>query len=216
MRLRDHRAGRGVPGWATLRAVKGDQEFLNRATRDAEIKAAWVTEPPRLDGTVTLAEYDPNWPLLFDREELRIRATLGSTVLRLEHTGSTSVPGLAAKPVVDMLLVVPDSSDEAMYVLPLEAAGYRLVIREPEWNEHRVFKGPDTNINLHVLTTGSPEIERILGFRDWLRSHDDDRLRYEATKRELAARSWAYIQNYADAKSEVVESIIAEARAALG
>ena len=190
-----------------------DEELKVATARETEIKAAWVSEPPRLDGTVTLAEYDPKWPLLFDREERRIRATLGATVVRVEHTGSTSVPGLAAKPIVDMLLVVPDSSDEAMYVPPLEAAGYRLVIREPAWNEHRVFKGPDTNVNLHVLTTGSPEIERILAFRDWLRAHDDDRLRYEATKRELAARSWAYIQNYADAKSEIVESIIAKALA---
>ncbi len=99
---------------------------------------------------------------------------------------------------------------------PLEAAGYRLVIRKPEWHQHRVFKGPDTNINLHVFTTGSPEVVRVLLFRDWLRSHDDDRLRYQAAKRELAVRSWAYVQNYADVKSEVVESIIARARAARG
>jgi GrpB-like predicted nucleotidyltransferase (UPF0157 family) len=113
-----------------------------------------------------------------------------------------------------MLLVVPDSSDEPAYVPALTAAGYRLVIREPDWNEHRVFKGPDTNVNLHVLSDGSPEIDRILGFRDWLRAHDDDRLRYERTKRELAGRQWEYVQNYADAKTEVVEAIIARAMAA--
>jgi len=121
------------------------------------------------------------------------------------------VPGLAAKPIVDVLLVLGDSSDESSYLPALEAAGYRLVIREPDWHEHRVFKGPDTNVNLHVFTAGSPEIERVLAFRDWLRSHDDDRDRYERTKRELATREWTYIQNYADAKSEVVESIIARA-----
>jgi GrpB-like predicted nucleotidyltransferase (UPF0157 family) len=196
--------------------MSDDREDVDRVAREGEIKAAWVSEPPRLDGTVTLAEYDANWPLLFSRENRRIRAALGATVVRLEHTGSTSVPGLAAKPVVDMLLVVPDSSDEATYLPPLVSAGYRLVIREPEWHEHRVFKGPDTNINLHVLTTGSPEIERVVTFRDWLRSHDDDRLHYETTKRELAARNWPYIQNYADAKSEIVESIIAKARGARG
>ncbi|MGH2465410.1 MAG: GrpB family protein [Candidatus Limnocylindrales bacterium] len=198
--------------------MSDDRDNVDRATaREAEIKAAWVvSEPPRLDGTVTLVEYDPRWPLLFGREDRRIRDALGVTVVQLEHTGSTAVPGLAAKPIVDMLLVVGNSSEEAAYLPPLVAAGYRLVIREPEWHEHRLFKGPDTNVNLHVLSSGSPEIERILAFRDWLRSHDDDRQRYEATKRELAARKWAYIQNYADAKSEVVESIIAKAHAARG
>jgi len=132
-------------------------------------------------------------------------------VVRLEHTGSTSVPGLAAKPCIDMTLVVPDSSDESTYAPALEAAGYRLAIREPDWFEHRVFKGPDTNINLHVFSPGSPEIERMVGFRDWLRTHDDDRDLYEQTKRELATREWQYVQNYADAKTTVVEEIIARA-----
>jgi GrpB-like predicted nucleotidyltransferase (UPF0157 family) len=112
-----------------------------------------------------------------------------------------------------MLLVVPDSADEPAYLPALESAGYTLVIREPEWNDHRVFKGPDTNVNMHVLSAGNAEIERILGFRDWLRTHDDERQLYERTKRELAARNWAYIQNYADAKTEIVESIIARALA---
>lgn len=185
------------------------------ARREAEIRAAWTVEPPRLDGKVTLVEYDPNWPILFARENDRIWAALGWTVVRLEHTGSTSVPGLAAKPIVDMLLVVPESANEPTYVPALEAAGYRLVIREPDWHEHRVFKGPDTNVNLHVLSEGSPEIERILAFRDWLRSHDEDRLLYERTKRELVDREWAYIQNYADAKSGVVEAILVRAMAEL-
>jgi GrpB-like predicted nucleotidyltransferase (UPF0157 family) len=183
---------------------------------DEEIRAAWTVEPPRLDGRIELSEYDPAWPGLFEREAERIRRLLGDGVVRLEHTGSTSVPGLAAKPIIDMLLVVPQSADEAAYVPLLEAAGYRLVIREPEWHEHRVFKGPDTNVNLHVLSQGSPEIERVLAFRDWLRTHDDDRRLYEQTKRGLAARDWKYVQNYADAKTEIVESIIARAMAARG
>jgi GrpB-like predicted nucleotidyltransferase (UPF0157 family) len=181
---------------------------------EEEIRAAWVVEPTRLDGAVTLVEYDPAWPQLFERENERIRRALGETVIRLEHTGSTSVPALVAKPIIDMLLVLPDSSDEATYLPALEAAGYKLVIREPDWNEHRVLKGPDTNINMHVLSAGSPEIERILAFRDWLRSHDEARDLYERTKRELAAQNWAYVQNYADAKTDVVEAIIAKALAA--
>jgi GrpB-like predicted nucleotidyltransferase (UPF0157 family) len=184
-----------------------------RAQREAEIRAAWTVEAPRLDGKVRLVDYDPNWPILFEREGQRIRGALGSEVIDLQHTGSTSVPGLAAKPIVDMLLVVPNSAHEPAYLPALEAAGYRLVIREPDWFEHRVFKGPDTNVNLHVLSEGSPETVRILAFRDWLRTHDDDRQLYERTKRELADREWAYIQNYADAKSEVVEQILARALA---
>lgn len=178
---------------------------------DDEIKASWTIEPPRLDGPVTLVEPDPAWPDAFRRESERIHQTLGPVVLRLEHTGSTSVPGLAAKPIIDMLLVVADSSDETTYVPALETAGYRLVIREPDWHEHRVFKGPDTNVNLHVLTSGDSEIDRVLDFRDWLRTHDEDRAWYERAKRELAARNWAYVQNYADAKTAVVEAIIERA-----
>jgi GrpB-like predicted nucleotidyltransferase (UPF0157 family) len=125
------------------------------------------------------------------------------------------VPGLAAKPIIDMLLLVTDTADEPAYVPDLEAAGYRLVIREPDWWEHRCFKGPDTNVNLHVLSDGCPEVERVLLFRDRLRADDADRALYERTKRELAAREWRYVQNYADAKSSVIEEIIARAREAL-
>ena len=181
---------------------------------EEEIRAAWTVEPPRLQGPIELVAYDAAWPRLFEAEASRLRELLGDEVVRLEHTGSTSVPGLAAKPIIDMLLVVPDSSDEPAYVPALEAAGYRLVIREPDWHEHRVLKGPAANINLHVFSAGSDEIDRILVFRDRLRSNAEDRALYERTKRELAAREWEYVQNYADAKSEVVEAIMGRAIAA--
>ena len=181
---------------------------------EEQIRAAWVAEPPRLDGPVLLAEYDPAWPALFEREAARIQEALGDRVLALEHTGSTSVTGLAAKPIIDIILVVADTRDEAAYVPALEAAGYVLVIREPDWYEHRMFKGPDTDVNLHVHVSTSPEIERELVFRDWLRNHAADRALYESTKRELAARVWAYTQNYADAKGAVIEQIVERALAA--
>jgi GrpB-like predicted nucleotidyltransferase (UPF0157 family) len=180
------------------------------------IRASWVTEPPRLVGRIEVADYDPAWPGLFEREADRIRAVLGKRVVRLEHIGSTSVPGLAAKPIIDILLVVPDSGDEPAYVPDLEAAGYVLVIREAERQEHRVLKGPDTNVNLHVFSPGSPEIERYLSFRDRLRRDPADRERYQRIKRELAQRDWRYVQQYADAKTEVVEEIIARAQAEAG
>jgi GrpB-like predicted nucleotidyltransferase (UPF0157 family) len=178
---------------------------------EEEIQAAWVGKVPELTSRIQIVDYDPDWPRLFERESARIRDVLRDRVLMLEHTGSTSVPGLAAKNIIDMLLVVPDSADEPAYIPDLESAGYVLVIREPDWHQHRVFKGPDTNVNLHVLSNGSVEIQRILAFRDWLRLHPEDRDRYEKTKRELAQRDWKYVGNYADAKTEIVEEIIARA-----
>jgi GrpB-like predicted nucleotidyltransferase (UPF0157 family) len=179
---------------------------------EEDLRAAWVVEPPKLTGKIQLVDYDPQWPQLFQREADRIRGLLGERVVQLEHVGSTSVPGLAAKPIIDVMLIVPDSSDEPAYVPDLEAAGYVLVIREPDWYQHRCFKGPDTNVNLHVYSPGCPEIERYLLFRDRLRTHSGDRAHYQQAKRDLAGRDWTYVQEYADAKSEVVEAIIARAR----
>ena len=178
---------------------------------EARLRDAWVTEPPRLDGPVRLAEYDPRWPALYEREAARIRSVLGERVLRLEHVGSTSVPGLAAKPIIDILLVVADPADEGSYLTPLEQAGYRLVIREPGWYQHRALKGPDTDINVHVHPPHSPEIGRHLRFRDRLRADQADRELYEQVKRQLAGRRWTYIQQYADAKTEVIAAIMARA-----
>jgi len=190
----------------------GRPEPVERAPlTEEQIRAAWVQEPTPLAGRIVIADYDPDWPRLFRPEADRVRTALGDRALRIEHTGSTSVPGLAAKPIIDMLLVVADSAEERAYVPALEAAGYRLVIREPDWYQHRVFKGPDTNINLHVLSEGCPEIERVLAFRDRLRADNADRARYERAKRELAERDWKYVQNYADAKTAVIEEIIARA-----
>jgi GrpB-like predicted nucleotidyltransferase (UPF0157 family) len=180
---------------------------------DDGIHAVYVGGPPeQLSAPLLLAEYDPTWPQLFAREDERIRGALGDRVVRLEHTGSTSVPGLAAKPIIDILLVVADSGDEESYVPALEDAGYRLRIREPGWNQHRVLKGPDTNVNLHVLSDGCPEIDRVLMFRDRLRANREERDLYERAKRELVEREWRYVQNYADAKTAVIEAIIARAR----
>jgi GrpB-like predicted nucleotidyltransferase (UPF0157 family) len=131
----------------------------------------------------------------------------------LEHVGSTSVPGLAAKPRIDAVLVVRDSSDEPAYVPALEAAGYILRIRDPKWHEHRVLKGPDTDLNLHVFSSDCVEIDRMVRFRDWLRAWPEDRELYERTKRELAAHKWEYVQGYADAKTDVVERILSRAMA---
>lgn len=182
-------------------------------TSEDELRAVTVGELTPLAGRVTLVDYDPGWPALYEREAARIRAALGERVRQLEHAGSTSVPGLAAKPVIDIVLAVADSADEPAYVPALEAAGYRLRIREPEWYAHRMFKGPDTDVNLHVFSAGCDEIDRMLAFRDHLRRDAADRARYERAKRELAAREWQYTQHYADAKTVVVAEIMARALA---
>lgn len=183
---------------------------------EEQIRAATVGEPRVHGAPIELVDYDPAWPELFAREAQQIAAALGARALGIEHVGSTAVPGLAAKPIIDLVLVVTDSADEETYAPALESAGYALRIREPAWYEHRMFDGPETNVNLHVLPEGCPEIERMVLFRDRLRSNQADRELYERTKRELAAREWRYVQNYADAKGAVVEEIITRARAEEG
>jgi GrpB-like predicted nucleotidyltransferase (UPF0157 family) len=183
------------------------------AAYDEELPKIWVAKLPLLQGRIELRDYDPAWPSLYEREAARIRAVLGERVVRLEHVGSTSVPGLPAKPIIDIVLEVADSGDEPAYVPDLEAAGYVLVIREPAWFQHRVFKGPDTNINLHVFTAGCAEVDRMARFRDWLRTSAADRELYTRVKRELAARDWKYVQQYADAKTDVIRQIMGRAEA---
>ena len=175
---------------------------------DDEIAQATIGQPTRLNGPVELQESDPSWATLYSREEGRIRNVLGERALVVEHVGSTSVPGLAAKPIIDVVLTVADSSDEESYVPALEAEGYVLTIREAAWFEHRMFKGPDTNINLHVFSHGTTEVDRMVAFRDHLRTNTDDRKRYEDVKRQLASQHWKFVQNYADAKSKLVAEIM--------
>jgi GrpB-like predicted nucleotidyltransferase (UPF0157 family) len=178
---------------------------------EADIEAYTIGGARPHNGSVRLVEYDATWPELFKREAARIWQALGNAALRIEHVGSTSVPDLAAKPVIDIALEVRDSSDESTYVTPLEAHGYVLRIREPGWWEHRMLKGLGTEVNLHVFTVGCPEVDRMVRFRDHLRAHSTDRKLYEATKRELASREWAYIQYYADAKTDVIGTILVRA-----
>jgi len=181
---------------------------------EEQIRTHTIGELQPFSGRILIVDYDPQWPELFEREAGRIRGALERRALRVEHTGSSSVPGLMAKPVIDLLLVVADSGDEESYVPALEAAGYVLRIRETNWHEHRMFHGPGAEINLHVFSSGCPEIERMLAYRDWLRSNAADRELYARTKLALAREDWKYVQNYADAKTAVVQEILARACAA--
>jgi GrpB-like predicted nucleotidyltransferase (UPF0157 family) len=178
---------------------------------EEQILAANISAPVVLNSPIELHAYNPVWPSIYAGLARDIRAALGAKVRLLEHAGSTSVPGLSAKPVIDIVLAVADSADEGAYVPPLERLGYVLKIREPNWFEHRLLKSPASDVNLHVLTDGCEEIGRMLAFRDRLRRDEEDRKLYERTKRELAARTWKYMQNFADAKSEVVREILTRA-----
>ncbi len=116
--------------------------------------------------------------------------------------------------MIDILVAVADSADESVYLAPLEVAGYVLRVREPDWNEHRMFRTPEKGVHVHIYSAGCPEIERNLTFRNRLRSNAADRSRYEKTKRALATQDWSDMNEYAAAKTGVIESILAAARAA--
>ena len=174
----------------------------------------WIVPPAPFSGLIELTEYDPTWPTQYEAVAARIRAAIGRTAVVLEHAGSTSVPGLAAKNQIDVVLGVPDSTDEAAYVPALEAAGFEFAIREPDWFEHRLFRGRGPKVNLHTFSADCEEIGRMLAFRDWMRTHPEERERYEREKRRLAEQSWNTVQDYADAKTEVVREIVGRALAA--
>lgn len=170
----------------------------------------YLHPPTRVDGSIVLAPYDPAWPAAFEDQAARIRTALGPVATAVEHVGSTSVPGLPAKPIVDINLLVADSADEPAYVPALERIGYELHIREPGWHEHRLLRLEDPRVNLHVFTTGSPEHARMITFRDRLRRDPAALELYLTTKQRLAARHWERVQDYADEKSSVVEQILSD------
>lgn len=192
-----------------------DRDRAVEPTTEEEMRQSRVGELKQHNAPITLAEYDPEWPRQFEAIAAKIRGAIGENAVVLEHAGSTSVPGLCAKPIIDIVLAVPDSSDESTYVPQLEAVGFRLNIREPEWFEHRVLKYNEQEVNLHTFTVGCSEIDRMLRFRDWLRAHPEDRDLYANAKRELSSRTWQYVQHYADAKTTVVNEIVARAEAGM-
>lgn len=157
---------------------------------------------------IVLVAYDPAWPARFAAERDTIVRALGQTAVRVEHVGSTSVPGLTAKPVVDVLLTVPDVEDEQGYVPALAVAGYELRVREPG---HRMVRTPTLDVHVHVYTDGSAGAQEMLTFRDRLRTSATDRELYARTKAELARRDWPTMNHYAEAKTAVVREILGRA-----
>jgi GrpB-like predicted nucleotidyltransferase (UPF0157 family) len=158
---------------------------------------------------IVIVDYDPRWLEQYQKHADLIAQALGQTALCIEHVGSTSVPGLAAKPIIDIVVVVEDSGDEAAWLPALLAAGYVLRVREPDWHQHRMLRTPQLDVHVHIFSAGCVEVTRMLAFRNRLRSNAEDRLRYETLKRNLAKRDWPDMNDYARAKTDVVEQIIA-------
>lgn len=159
---------------------------------------------------LVLAEYDERWPKLYADHEQRIRAALSSAAVQVEHIGSTSVPGLAAKPIIDILVTVDDLTAEEDYLDQLLDAGYVLRVREPG---HRLVRTPELDVHVHLLETGDRAADDYLLLRDHLRTTPADRDLYERTKRALVAQDWPDMNAYADAKTDVITEIKARARA---
>jgi GrpB-like predicted nucleotidyltransferase (UPF0157 family) len=204
-RIRSAGTSTRAAGWSAVGILAG----VDRSDLDAYLDRVLIGD--REPGPVVLVDSDASWPARFERERARIRDALGGLARRVEHIGSTSVPGLAAKPIVDILVTIADADDETAVVARLERAGYVLRVRE---SGHRMFRTPDLAVHVHVWSDSDPETERYLTFRDRLRSSSEDRKAYESLKRELARRDWDEIGHYADAKGPLIEAILVRARCA--
>ena len=175
-----------------------------------------VTEVELVGGVerreVFLVDHDTAWASEYAAHEARVRRAVGSTAVEVEHIGSTSVPGLAAKPIIDILVTVPDITAEEDYLAQLVASGYVLRVREPG---HRLVRTEQRDVHIHILEVGDPAAGEYLLLRDHLRVDEADRQLYEATKRDLTRRDWSDMNAYADAKTAVIEEIKQRARSRL-
>lgn len=186
-------------------------------SRNSEPRRPDVTTVDLVGGAepvrVELHDYDARWPARYLEHRRRILEALDASDVAVEHIGSTSVPGLAAKPIIDILVTLDDITAEEDYLEPLLGAGYELRVREPG---HRLVRTPARDVHVHLFERDHPAVDEYLLLRDHLRSDADDRALYESTKRALLAQSWDDMNDYADAKTEVIVAIKARARAARG
>lgn len=208
---------------------RDDLSRMKRALTAREIVTFDDAPPPPgaspwIDGHQPIADVrvvppDESWPDRYTELAERIRNALGSAALTIEHVGSTAVPGLPAKPIIDIDLTVADSRDEEAYVPALQRAGFVLVIREPWWYEHRCLRHRDPACILHVFSAGCAEAERHRIFRDWLRSHPEDRSVYAAAKQAAAEATQAvggHVMDYNARKEAVLREIYGRAFRGLG
>ncbi|WP_026360942.1 GrpB family protein [Amycolatopsis nigrescens] len=180
-------------------------EEITRHQDPDPAESPWVHGPPAPE-TVSIVAYKPEWPRSYRAAATEIRAALGPVVVDLEHVGSTSVEGLAAKDVIDIDLTVADPRDEKRYVPQLTRIGYILTVREPSWHEHRCLMLAEPRVNLHVFGPECPELIRHRMFCDWLRAHPEDRAQYEDAKR-AAVQGGGRVMDYNARKQETVRAI---------
>ena len=176
--------------------------------RDARLQTVLIGG--REPAAIVIREYDPGWPERYREVRAQLRDALGARALGIEHIGSTAVPGLAAKPIIDVLVTVADVHDESAYAPALVAAGFPQRVREPG---HRMFRTPERDVHVHVYQPRASAVTDYLDLRDWLRRSALDRTLYAETKRALATQQWADMNDYADAKSDVISAILTRARA---
>jgi GrpB-like predicted nucleotidyltransferase (UPF0157 family) len=174
---------------------------------DAHLEVALIGGRERRE--IVVVAYDPRWVERFEGERDRISAALGDQVVAVHHVGSTAVPGLVAKPIIDIVLVVRNPDGESSYVPSLESAGYELRVRE---EDHRMLRTPAKDVHVHCWSSAE-DVGRHLLFRDWLRNDESDRARYGRLKTVLAGRDWPDMNHYARAKSELVAEVMARAAA---
>ncbi|KGO78323.1 Uncharacterized protein family UPF0157 [Penicillium italicum] len=179
--------------------------------------ASRIVQPP-----ITIVEPNPEWPKRFEEVKGRIQQALGALVMDIAHSGSTSVPGLPAKDIIDVDLTLKDAMDEASYVKPLEEAGFRFILREPRWHQHRFFAENSLkayHVNLHVWGPDSPEVARHRIFRDWLLKSPSDLELYAKVKREAAEQAAVAgdsMMDYTLRKDETIQKILERAFRDLG
>jgi len=172
-----------------------------------QMAIALVGEPPTRWQSIVIEDYDPAWVDRFAAASSLLTEALGGLIINIEHVGSTSVPGLAAKPIIDIDLLIDDTTDESRYTPALERLGYRLILREPWWYGHRMFVSAAEDVHLHVWPQGAPEPIRHRLFRDWLRTHPDDLELYAMTKRRVARDTVHQPGDYNLSKNDVIDDI---------
>jgi len=179
---------------------------VKRVERDAYLEQVLVGG--REARAIVIVDYDASWPERFVAHRDRVARALGPMACSIEHIGSTAVPGLGAKPIIDLLVAVKDPDEESVMVPAMTAAGYQLRVREPG---HRMFRTPERDVHIHVWQDTDPEIARHVKFRDRLRASAEDRAAYERLKRKLATKRWDDMNQYADVKSQLIEQILSRA-----
>ena len=171
---------------------------------------------------ITIIEPKPEWPQRFEEIKNRLQKALGSFLIEVAHSGSTSVPGLPAKDIIDIDLTLKDAADEESYVKLLENAGFRFLLREPGWHQHRFFveDWPDAyHVNLHVWGPNCPEVIRHRIFRDWLLKTPSDLQLYAKVKREAAEQAVIAgdsMMDYTQRKDKTIQEILERAFRDLG